>query len=187
MDLEATTRRLAITLRVLREARGLSIGALARRARLSKSTVSTIESGEANPSLEVLWRLSGALSVPLGTLLGVEAQRNSIVIRAGEGALFESTSGVRGRLLAASDHPHRTEVLYLDFMKGVDYHAEGHASGTEEFVYGIEGTIQVGPTGREVTLEAGDAAQFPADTTHRYYAPTGAKALLVMSYHLAAH
>jgi transcriptional regulator with XRE-family HTH domain len=181
-DLEATTRRLAATLRAVREAHGLSIGALAQQARLSKSTVSNIESGEGNPSLEVLWRLAGALAMPLGTLLGVETRSTSTVIRAGQGALIESPSGVRGRLLVAADHPQRTEVLALDFKPGVDYHAEGHVPGTEEVLYCIEGSLHVGPAGHEVTLEAGDAAQFPADTAHRYHAPTGASALLVMRY-----
>lgn len=182
MDLEATTRRLAASLRALREAHGLSIGALAQRARLSKSTVSNIESGEGNPSLEVLWQLAGALDVPLGTLLGVETRSTSTIIRAGQGAVIDSPSGVRVGLLVAADRPHRTEVLSLDFTPGVDYHAEGHAPGTEEVLYCIEGRLHVGPAGHEVTLEARDAARFPADTAHRYHAPTGARALLVMRY-----
>jgi XRE family transcriptional regulator, regulator of sulfur utilization len=185
MDLEATAQKLARTLHVLREARGLTLGGLARQASLAKSTVSTIESGEGNPSLEVLWRLAGALEVPLGTLLGVETASRSLVIRAGEGAVFESTAGVHGRLLAAVDHPHRTEVLYLEFAAGVDYHAEGHAPGTEEFIYCIEGTLELGPSEHEVTLNAGDAGQFTADIAHRYHAPDGAKALLIMNYHLS--
>lgn len=183
MDLEAMTHRLAATLRALREAHGLSIGALAQKTQLSKSTISTIEAGEGNPSLEVLWRLAGALDVPLGTLLGVETRRNSTVIRAGQGALIESPSGVRVRLLVGADRPHRSEELVLDFAPGVDYRAEAHAAGTEEVLFCIEGTLHVGPIGHELTLEAGDAAQFPADSPHRYHAPTGARALLVMKYH----
>jgi transcriptional regulator with XRE-family HTH domain len=184
MDLEATAQKLARTLHSLREARGLTIGGLARQAGLSKSTISTIEAGEGNPSLEVLWRLAGVLDVPLGALLGVETNRHSIVIRAGEGAVLESAAGVRGRLLAAADHPRRTEVLFLEFTAGVNYHAEGHAPGTEEFIYCIEGTVQLGPSGREVTLRAGDAAEFIADTAHRYHSPDGARALLVMNYQI---
>jgi transcriptional regulator with XRE-family HTH domain len=183
MDLEATTQRLAATLRTLREAHGLSIGALAQKARLSKSTISNIEAGEGNPSLEVLWRLAGALDVPLGTLLGVEMQRTTTVIRSGQGALIESPSGVRGRLLIGADRPHRSEVLVVDFAPGVDYCAEAHAAGAEEVLYCIEGTLHVGPVGHELTLDAGDTAQFPADSTHSYRAPTGARALLVMKYH----
>ena len=182
MNLEATTRRLAATLRALREAHGLSIGALAQKARLSKSTVSTIESGEGNPSLEALWRLAAALDVPLGTLLGVETPPTSTVVRAGQGAPFESPSGVRGQVLVAADHPHRTELLALDFAPGVDYHAEGHVAGTEEVIHCIEGSLRVGPAGHEVTLGAGDTVRFPADSAHRYHTPTGARALLVMRY-----
>src|SRR5690348_879918 len=109
--LKSATLRLAASLRTLREEKGLTIGALAKQTRLSKSTISTIEAGTANPSLEVLWRLTQALGVPLGALLGAEQQRpEPRVIRAGEGTVIASESGAHLRLLLAQVRQHRTEV-----------------------------------------------------------------------------
>src|SRR5690606_18662174 len=52
MDLR---ERIAHSLRREREATGISVSELARRAGVSKATVSQLESGAGNPSVETLW------------------------------------------------------------------------------------------------------------------------------------
>src|SRR4051812_41709202 len=52
-------------LRRLREERGLSLSALARAAGLGKATLSGLEHGTRNPTLETLYAVAGALGVPL--------------------------------------------------------------------------------------------------------------------------
>jgi transcriptional regulator with XRE-family HTH domain len=44
---------------------GLSLAEIARRAGIAKSTLSQLESGNGNPSLETLWSLCVALDIPL--------------------------------------------------------------------------------------------------------------------------
>mgnify|MGYP000276053884 CR=1 FL=1 len=43
---------------------GLSLAEIARRAGIAKSTLSQLESGNGNPSLETLWSLCVALDIP---------------------------------------------------------------------------------------------------------------------------
>jgi transcriptional regulator with XRE-family HTH domain len=65
-----TRRRLGAVVRRLRKQRGLTQGALARRAGLTQPHISAIESGaRANPTGIVIKRLARALGVPLGELL----------------------------------------------------------------------------------------------------------------------
>ncbi|WZB72959.1 helix-turn-helix transcriptional regulator [Achromobacter xylosoxidans] len=64
---------LATALRRERERAGMSLAELARRAGLAKSTLSQLESGTGNPSLETLWALAMALDVQVSRLIG-EAQ-----------------------------------------------------------------------------------------------------------------
>ena len=59
----------------------MSLAELARRAGLAKSTLSQLESGTGNPSLETLWALAMALDVQVSRLIG-EAQARVQVIRA---------------------------------------------------------------------------------------------------------
>ena len=48
---------------------GLSLAEVARRAGIAKSTLSQLESGNGNPSLETLWALCVALDIPFAQLL----------------------------------------------------------------------------------------------------------------------
>ncbi len=181
-QLKSTTLRLAASFRSLREEKGLTIGALARQTRLSKSTISMIEAGTANPSLEVLWRLTQALGVPLGALLAVEQRPEPRVIRAGEGTVVASESGAHLRLLLAQARHQRTEVYELSLGKDEGYVSEAHAVGTEEFLLCLEGNLEVGPLDQEVRLMPGDAIWFVADQPHRYRTSEGARAMALMLY-----
>src|SRR5881227_2531088 len=60
---------LAANLRRLRIARHLSLSELARATAVSKATLSGIENGRANPTIETLAGLAAALRVSLGELL----------------------------------------------------------------------------------------------------------------------
>lgn len=176
------TERLARSLRSHRLGRGLSLGELARRSGLSKTSLSNLEAGAANPSLETLWRIAGALDLPLGELLGESEPPPTRLIRSHEGAAVESESGLRGRMLLAEGRTHRTEVIEALLAAGADYRARPHAPGTEELVLCMEGSLVVGPSGGEYALEEGDALRFPADVAHRYASMDGARTLVVMSY-----
>ncbi|PVJ86390.1 transcriptional regulator, partial [Salmonella enterica subsp. enterica serovar Senftenberg] len=47
-----------------RQRTGLSLAEIARRAGIAKSTLSQLEAGNGNPSLETLWSLCVALDIP---------------------------------------------------------------------------------------------------------------------------
>src|SRR6185369_11849453 len=75
---------IAAALRFERERAGLSLSELARRAGLAKSTLSQLEAGAGNPSVETLWALGVALNVPFSQLVEPPAPQVRVV-RAGEG------------------------------------------------------------------------------------------------------
>ena len=55
---------------------GLSLAEVARRAGIAKSTLSQLESGNGNPSLETLWALCVALDIPFARFAGTAGQPN---------------------------------------------------------------------------------------------------------------
>jgi transcriptional regulator with XRE-family HTH domain len=171
----------ARTVRAHREARGWSLGALAGRTGLSKTLLSTLESGAGNPSLETMWRLARAFDITLGTLLGEENLPQTRLVRADDGPSVTSESGLVARLVLAEGRSHRTEIYDVRVLAGTPY-TSLHPPGTEELVYCIEGSLEAGPQGQEAELSAGDALWFPGDVTHRYFSREGARVLSVMSY-----
>lgn len=60
-------------IRSARQARGISLRALARQANVSASLVSQIETGRLRPSVSTLYAVTGALGVPLSDLLEAPA------------------------------------------------------------------------------------------------------------------
>jgi XRE family transcriptional regulator, regulator of sulfur utilization len=185
-DFDLLVSMLARTLRAHRESRGLSLGALAEQAGISKTSLSNIEAGQANPSLEVLASIARALNIPVGLLLNPEQQPALTLVRHDDGQVVTSESGLSIRPLALDGRGRRSETYELRIPAGAHYRSEPHLTGTEELVICIEGTLSVGPLGQELLLEPWDALRFPADLRHSYASESGARALCVMSFGLVA-
>ena len=96
MDRTAPLATIAAALRRERERHGISLTELARRAGVAKSTLSQLESGAGNPSVETLWALAVVLEVPFSRL--VEPPVSPVqVVRAGlarEGIDLGATSPI---------------------------------------------------------------------------------------------
>ena len=101
MDRTAAARVIAAALRRERERHGISLTELARRAGIAKSTLSQLEAGTGNPSVETLWALAVVLDVPFSRLVDPPAAPVQVV-RAGEGLAIQSERApFSGTLLAA--------------------------------------------------------------------------------------
>lgn len=67
-------------LRILREAKGLSSGELAKKTGISPSLVSMIEKGNREPNINVLVAISAALDVPVDFLIQAASSSNESLI-----------------------------------------------------------------------------------------------------------
>ncbi|HJT58107.1 MAG TPA: XRE family transcriptional regulator [Ktedonobacteraceae bacterium] len=182
VDLHITTNRLAQSVRAHRESRGFSIGTLSQMAGISKTSLSKIEAGQGNPSLEVLNRIANALNVPVGSLFGEEKHSQVHIIRQGEGQVVTSDSGLTSRTLLVDGRSHRMSIYEMHLPAQASYRALAHLPGAQEFLFCLEGDICLGPEEQEVHLQPGDAICFAADLPHTYTSINGARALLVMQY-----
>lgn len=181
-ELEVLADRVGRVIRSHRGAQRMTLGDLARASGLSKTILAKIEAGDGNPSLETLWKISRALRIPLGEVLGEDDRPRTRVIRLGEGEELHADSGMSARLLHADGRERRTEVFELRFDAGVEQHAEPHLPGTEELVVCTRGRMRVGPAGEQAELGAGDAVWFAADVAHRYAGLRDSRALCWMLY-----
>src|SRR5262245_1110372 len=103
---------IAAAIRRERERVGISLSELAKRAGLAKSTLSQLESGTGNPSVETLWSLGVALGVPFSRL--VDPPRPTVtVIRAGEGNVILSEKANYAATLLAACPPGVRRDLYV--------------------------------------------------------------------------
>lgn len=173
----------ALALRRARTRAGLSLGELARSANIAKSTLSQLESGGGNPSLETLWALSMALGVAPSELLDPPRPRSQ-VIRAGEGsALQAAEADYRAILLAACPPNARRDIYLITAEPGSARESEPHMPGVVEHVVLSGGRARVGTADDPAVLGPGDYIVYPADVAHVFEATAkGTKAVLLSEY-----
>lgn len=161
---------IAHTLRRERESAGVSVSELARRAGVSKATVSQLERGAGNPSVETLWALADALEVPFAVF--VDQERNTpTLVRASEAPGVPSADApYLASLLSASPPAARRDIYLIRAEPGAPRLLQPHQRGTTEHVVVISGRARVGPADTAVTLEPGDYLSYAGDAAHVFEA-----------------
>lgn len=161
---------MAASIKRERERAGLSLSELAKSAGIAKSTLSQLEAGAGNPSVETLWALAAALDVPVSRL--IEPPRSRVgVIRAGQGP---STRAERGNyvatLLSASPANARRDLYRLRVQPGKPRISQPHMAGTTEHLVLTSGRALVGPADTPVELFPGDYISYAGDVAHVFEA-----------------
>ncbi|AHH99973.1 XRE family transcriptional regulator [Kutzneria viridogrisea] len=174
---------IAASIRRERDRVGLSLTELARQAGIAKSTLSQLESGTGNPSVETLWALGVALGVPFSRL--VDPPRPAVrVVRSGEWPAVRSEQAhFTGALLASCPPGARRDIYVITLEPGSPRKAEAHIPGTVEHLVVSTGRVRTGPVGEQVDLGPGDYIRFPGDVPHSYQAlAADTIAVLVMEH-----
>ncbi|MBN3048851.1 helix-turn-helix transcriptional regulator [Pectobacterium brasiliense] len=160
--------RLAVSIRRERERLNLSVTELAKRAGLAKSTLSQLETGIGNPSLETLWALAMALDVQVSQLIG-QPRQHVQVIRANEGAAtYSEQANYAATLLAACPAGAQRDIYRLKVQPGEARVSQPHRPGTIEHVILSSGRARIGPVTQPVELSAGDYISYSADVPHLF-------------------
>jgi transcriptional regulator with XRE-family HTH domain len=170
---------LTSNLRRLRIARHLSLSELARTTGMSKATLSGIENGRANPTLETLAALAAALRIPLVELLEEAPLGEVCVVRAAARAGQERPAR---RLLDTLAPEGSVDVVELALRAREVQEQGARTSGARAHVYVLQGTLLAGPVERVSELGAGDYAAFPADVPHVFEAGRQAARALLLAH-----
>ena len=175
---------IAASLQRERRRTGLSLAEVARRAGVAKSTLSQLESGTGNPSVETLWALSVALDVPFSRL--VEPSRPRVqVIRAGEGPAVPSEQADYAATLLASSPPNaRRDIYVVSAQPGTVRTAEPHQPGVVEHVVLSTGRARAGLADEPVELSPGDYVAYPGDAPHVFEALEPDTVAVLVSEHV---
>ncbi|MEU1365270.1 XRE family transcriptional regulator [Streptomyces sp. NPDC005803] len=157
-------------LRALRTERDLSLSELSRRSRVGKGTLSELESGTRNPTLETLYALTTALGLPLSAVLSDPLP---------SGGPGPAPTGVSGSAVTAvllerhEDEAAVTDVFRVRIRAGAVQESQAHVPGTWESLMVLTGTAVVGPPDDTRTAGPGASAHWRADAPHVYGAPEG--------------
>ncbi|SCL24017.1 Helix-turn-helix [Micromonospora nigra] len=157
---EADAGTVGTRVRRLREERGMSLSALARLAGVGKATLSGLERGTRNPTLETLYAVTAQLGVPLTAVLSSPTAGPTV-----RGAAVAAT------LLEVFDDADATYELYrMRVSPGPGQLSPAHQPGVTEHVTVFAGVLRAGPTDAPLTATAGGHLRWNADVPHGYAA-----------------
>jgi len=159
-------------IRRFRVERDLSLGDLAALAGISKQTLSKVESGVGNPTVETLESIGHGLGVGVARLLTEwgtpmhESPAADAVWRDAPGGRHRDLDRIYGSGYV------RTHVIRVE--PGREAHqVRAHGFGTLHQLYVVSGTLEAGPAGDLRRLGEGDFLRFPGDGDHAYRAVGG--------------
>lgn len=159
-------------LRASRQARGLSLQALAGQSGVSVGMISQVERGRANPSMRLLTALRRALNISMQELFG-EAPHSPAPPPSGDPGFVRRAADrpvidldrLHKELLTPVDHPH-LQIMLLRLAPG------GHSGGrtlsypAEKGGMVLSGRVVLSVDGREALLATGDSFAFDSALPH---------------------
>ena len=172
----------------LREIREISVAELAERTGLSVEQIERIEKNIDIPSLAPLIKIARALGVRLGTFLDDQDEMGAVVCRKQETA--DATISFSNNAVDARTHMHyhslskskadrHMEPFIIDIEAVGDAGYELSSHEGEEFVYVMEGVIEVCHGKNKYVIEAGDTIYYDSIVPHHLHGYQGQAAKIL--------
>lgn len=155
-------------LRVYREQSGLSQRALAKRAGVTNSTISLIESGKTSPSVGALKRILDGIPVGLSEFFAFEPEGEKTVFYAAEDLTEIGKGGVSLKQVGANLYGRAMMILRETYKIGADTGRVMYGHDGEEGGIVISGRVEVTVGEQRKVLGPGDAYYFDSRTPHRF-------------------
>lgn len=170
----------------LRKQRGLTLDQLASACGVSRSMLSQIERGRANPTLAVTLRIAQAFGLSIGDLVDQPWTASSIEVVRGDDAthLFRDDRECRIRTLSPLHLEKHVEFYELRIAPQASLRSAPHFEGTRELLTITRGRARVVAGDNECQLGEGDSAHYHADQEHVIENESDAEllAFLVVTY-----
>jgi transcriptional regulator with XRE-family HTH domain len=155
--------RIASWLRTFRLRRNLTLAQLSELSGISIGHLSRLENGTRTPTVRLLLQLARALGVSLGALVGETPEQSVVYVsRSADRRTIETGDT---SLQSLSDPALRwLQAVELRLLPGRVGEPASHAG--EEWIYVLDGAIEVDMNGSTSSLAVGDAVHFRADVLH---------------------
>ena len=172
--------------RDLRTKRGWTLEQMSAACGVSRSMLSEIERGRANPTVAVAFRIARAFSMSLGDLVETPAASPRVdVIRADDRTFhYRSDRHCRIRTLSPLHLEKSVEFYEITLRPNGALKSAAHFQGARELLTVQSGTVRVTSATESDDLKQGDSAHYPADVPHAIEntGDTEATCFLVVTY-----
>lgn len=178
---ETPGARLARRLKTLRRERHWTLDKLSLACGVSRSMLSQIERGAANPTLAVTFAIARAFGLSLGELVDEPGASPSVhVVRAQDTSyVLREDAECTIRVLTPLRFEGEVELYEVALQPGCALRSDAHVPGAREIVTVKEGHATVEAGNESVSLAPGDTVSYRADIAHAIVNP-GSEASVVM-------
>jgi transcriptional regulator with XRE-family HTH domain len=165
--------RLGARLAELRAQHGWSLGELAERSGVSRSTLSRAERAETSPTASLLNRLCGVYGRTMSQLLSEVEAQPALLLRAAEQPVWEDrTSGFVRRSVSPPHTGLRGELVEGRLAAGADIaYDRPPVPGLEQHIWVLEGALDVTAQDAERHLDTGDCLRLRVWGPTRFRCP----------------
>ncbi|RDB43602.1 XRE family transcriptional regulator [Halomonas sp. DQ26W] len=152
----------------LRKKRNLTLEQLAAASGVSRSMLSQIERGRANPTLAVTLRIAQAFDMNIGDLVDQPwtASRIEVVRSDDASQLFRDDHECRIRTLSPLHMEKNVEFYEIRLAPGARLQSAAHFDGTRELLTVNQGRARIVAGENHCELNPGDSAHYHADLEH---------------------
>lgn len=173
----------------MRESKKLTVEEISERSGLSVDQINSIENDEYLPSLGPLIKIARALGVRLGTFLDDNDELGPVVCRAEERERDKSISFSNGATearknmiyhsLARQKAGRSMEPFIIDIEANEEKSFKLSAHEGEEFIYVMEGEIEVAYGKERYVLKQGDSIFYDSIVEHHVHGAEGKSARIL--------
>jgi quercetin dioxygenase-like cupin family protein len=164
----ATEQTVGETIRRLRENLGMSIRTLATESSFSPSFISQLENGQVSPSINSLEKIVNCFGLTLGSFFNAIEPREAAVTRASDRRqLTSGWSKAKIESLGSGGRGIAMEPVLVTLSAGGSSGKHAAPQAHSEFVFLLEGEIELTLGGEEFLLYAGDSATIPPNQARK--------------------
>jgi transcriptional regulator with XRE-family HTH domain len=172
-------------LRAAREAQRRTLAEVSEAAGLTKGFLSKLERDRTSASVAALLRVCGTLGLPPGSLFE-DAPGGAVVRRDAYPPIAFGGAGMREYLLTPQGE-RRIQAILSEVEPGGGSGDETYTlPAGVEFVFVLDGVLEITVEGEVTALRSGDAFTFPPSREHSFRAPERSRVLWVVSPALPA-
>jgi len=169
---EGLELRVGERVREVRQKKGLSLEDISQRTDIEVGYLQEIEQGAVSPPLGVLIKLAKALEMKMGYFISGEEDRPFTIVRASERKVisrYDSQKGKRYGYQYESLAPHKKDRHMEPFLVTLvpsDTEEERSSHDGQEFIYVLEGTMEVRLGDEVYLLSPGDSIYYDSTVPH---------------------
>jgi transcriptional regulator with XRE-family HTH domain len=159
---------IAENLKEIRTKKQLTLDEASKLTGVSRSMLSSIEKGDVNPTISVLWKIANGYKVKFSSLMEDKKQQNRVIPADTIQPLTEGDGRYINYPIFPFDEKRLFETYRIRIDRGGHLEAQPHMPGTEEYITVFSGKVRITAGDESFDLNEGDSLHFLADVPHSY-------------------